>query len=116
MIFDVPARPPGGPEQAAAIRALAEGIAAEPDLLWTIWTESAEEKRAGGIHLFRSRTAAEACHAMHAARLTPVDIFPNCPRNIPRMQVVEPSPHVPRVEPAWKTHPIFADVVPPRKA
>ena len=54
-------------------------------------------------------------------RVTPADIFPNCPRNIARMQVVEPSPHVPRcgverVEPAWKTYEMFADVVPPRKA
>ena len=69
VIFDFPARPPGGPEQAAAIRALAEDIAAEPDLLWKIWTESAEEKRAGGVYLFRSRAAAEAYHAKHAARL-----------------------------------------------
>jgi hypothetical protein len=69
VIFDFPARPPGGPEQAAAIRALAEDIAAEPDLLWKIWTESAQEKRAGGIYLFRSRDAAEAYHAKHAARL-----------------------------------------------
>ena len=53
-------------------------------------------------------------------RVTPEDIFPNCPRNIPRMQVLEPSPFVPRcdverLEPAWKTYEMFADVVPPRK-
>ncbi|MGG5823512.1 pyridoxamine 5'-phosphate oxidase family protein [Falsiroseomonas sp. HW251] len=53
--------------------------------------------------------------------VTPEDIFPNCPRNIPRMQLVEPSPFVPRcnterVEPAWKSYEMFADVVPPRKA
>ena len=69
VIFDFPARPPGGPEQAAAIRALAEDIAAEPDLLWKIWTEDKAAKRAGGIYLFRSRAAAEAYHAKHAARL-----------------------------------------------
>lgn len=69
VIFDFPARSPGGPDQAAAIRALAEDIAAEAGLLWKIWTESAEEKRAGGIYLFRSRAAAEAYHAKHAARL-----------------------------------------------
>lgn len=74
VIFDFPARPPGGPEQAAAMRALAEDIAAEPDLLWKIWTESAEEKRAGGIYLFRSRAAAEAYHRKHAARLTAAGI------------------------------------------
>ena len=53
-------------------------------------------------------------------RVTPVDIFPNCPRNIPRMQVAEESPYiprcgVPRLEPAWKKYESFADVVPPRR-
>jgi hypothetical protein len=59
--------------------------------------------------------------ALALARVTPVDIFPNCPRNIPRLQVIEDSPYVPRcgtprVEPAWKSFEIFADVVPPRRA
>jgi predicted pyridoxine 5'-phosphate oxidase superfamily flavin-nucleotide-binding protein len=59
--------------------------------------------------------------AQALVRVTPVDIFPNCPRNIPRMQVVEASPYVPRcgverVEPAWKNFESFADVVPPRRA
>jgi uncharacterized protein len=52
-------------------------------------------------------------------KLTPKDIFPNCPRYIPRQQLVEPSPYVPvagepPVEPAWKGFQTFADVVPPR--
>lgn len=59
--------------------------------------------------------------AQALVRVAPEDIFPNCPRNIPRHQVVEESPYVPRcgvdrVEPAWKTFEIFADVVPPRHA
>ena len=59
--------------------------------------------------------------AQALVRVTPEDIFPNCPRNIPRLAVIEDSPHVPRcgverVEPAWKTYEIFADVVPPRHA
>ena len=74
LLFDFPARPPGGPEQAAALRKLAEDIAAEPDLLWKIWTVSAEEKRAGGLYLFRSRAAAEAYHRKHAARLAAAGI------------------------------------------
>lgn len=74
VIFDFPARPPGGPAQATALRALAEDIAAEPDLLWKIWTESAEENRAGGVYLFRSRAAAAAYHAKHAARLAQAGI------------------------------------------
>ena len=53
--------------------------------------------------------------------VTPEDIFPNCPRNIPRFTLTEASPYVPRcdaprLEPAWKTFEIFADVVPPRRA
>jgi hypothetical protein len=59
--------------------------------------------------------------AQALVRVTPLDIFPNCPRNIPRLQMVEPSQYIPRggverVEPAWKTFEIFADVVPPRRA
>ncbi|HEX5377949.1 MAG TPA: pyridoxamine 5'-phosphate oxidase family protein [Phenylobacterium sp.] len=53
-------------------------------------------------------------------KVTPVDIFPNCPRYIPRMEMVEPSPYVPHadeqpVEPVWKSFEIFADVTPPRR-
>jgi predicted pyridoxine 5'-phosphate oxidase superfamily flavin-nucleotide-binding protein len=52
-------------------------------------------------------------------RVTPEHIFPNCPRNIPKMQLVEPSIYVPRegqtpVEPVWKGFDAFKDVVPPR--
>jgi hypothetical protein len=74
IVFDFPARPPGGPAQAAAMDALARDIAAEPDLLWKIWTISAEENRAGGIYLFRTREAAQAYHAKHAARLAEAGI------------------------------------------
>ena len=47
-------------------------------------------------------------------------IFPNCPRYIPRMQLVEPSSYAPRPgvefpEPAWKSFPEFEDVVHPRQ-
>jgi predicted pyridoxine 5'-phosphate oxidase superfamily flavin-nucleotide-binding protein len=59
--------------------------------------------------------------AQALVRVTPEDIFPNCPRNIPRHEVREVSPYVPRcgearVEPAWKGFEMFADVVPPRRA
>jgi uncharacterized protein len=59
--------------------------------------------------------------AQALVRVTPADIFPNCPRNIPLMQVVEESPYVPRcgvarVEPVWKSFGSFADAVPPRRA
>jgi uncharacterized protein len=54
-------------------------------------------------------------------KVTPTAIFPNCPRYIPSLQLVEPSPYVPEaakppLEPKWKSFEMFADVVPPRKA
>lgn len=59
--------------------------------------------------------------AQAIVRVTPEDIFPNCPRNIPRHVLQEPSAYVPRpgearVEPAWKGYEMFAGVVPPRRA
>jgi len=53
-------------------------------------------------------------------KVTPTDIFPNCPRYVPNMQLVEASPYTPQpaappVEPKWKSFEIFADVVPPRR-
>jgi predicted pyridoxine 5'-phosphate oxidase superfamily flavin-nucleotide-binding protein len=47
-------------------------------------------------------------------------IFPNCPRYVPKMQMVEPSIYAPRdgvdpPEPAWKNFPEFKDAVHPRQ-
>jgi hypothetical protein len=47
-------------------------------------------------------------------------IFPNCPRYIPKLELVEPSVHAPRpggdpVEPAWKGFADFKDYVHPRQ-
>jgi predicted pyridoxine 5'-phosphate oxidase superfamily flavin-nucleotide-binding protein len=47
-------------------------------------------------------------------------IFPNCPRYIPKMQLIEPSVYTPRdgidpLEPAWKSFPDFKDAVHPRQ-
>jgi uncharacterized protein len=47
-------------------------------------------------------------------------IFPNCPRYLPKMQIVEPSIYTPRegvdaTEPAWKSFPDFASFVPQRR-
>jgi predicted pyridoxine 5'-phosphate oxidase superfamily flavin-nucleotide-binding protein len=58
--------------------------------------------------------------AQALVRVTPTDIFPNCPRYIPHLEVVEPSiyapePGKPPVEPAWKSFDDFKDVVPPRR-
>jgi predicted pyridoxine 5'-phosphate oxidase superfamily flavin-nucleotide-binding protein len=51
--------------------------------------------------------------------VTPTDIFPNCPRYIPQLEVIQPSVYAPAegvapVEPAWKTFDLFKDVLPPR--
>jgi hypothetical protein len=47
-------------------------------------------------------------------------IFPNCPRYVPTMQLVEPSIYAPRAgyeppEPAWKSFDAFKDCVHPRQ-
>jgi predicted pyridoxine 5'-phosphate oxidase superfamily flavin-nucleotide-binding protein len=54
-------------------------------------------------------------------KVTPTDIFPNCPRYIPDLPAGAPSPYVPCAgmpakEPAWKGFDDFKDVVPPRRA
>jgi predicted pyridoxine 5'-phosphate oxidase superfamily flavin-nucleotide-binding protein len=54
-------------------------------------------------------------------KVTPTDIFPNCPRYIPDLPAGQPSPYipcagVPAKEPAWKGFDDFKDVVPPRWA
>lgn len=64
---------------------------------------------------------AEFPGAQAIIRLTPVDIFPNCPRYIPDPEAGAPSPYIPQadgppVEPKWKAMDMFSDVVPPRKA
>jgi hypothetical protein len=50
-------------------------------------------------------------------RVTPQQIFPNCPRYIHRMQTIEPSMYVPQAGvdapiPKWKTFPQFNEVLP----
>ena len=63
---------------------------------------------------------AEMPGAQLLIKVTPRDIFPNCPRYIPSMSVETPSAYAPEagkpaIEPDWKAFPIFADVVPPRR-
>jgi uncharacterized protein len=58
--------------------------------------------------------------AQMIVRVTARAIFPNCPRYIPAMKLVEPSIYAPRpgaapVEPAWKSASEFADAVHPRQ-
>jgi len=54
-------------------------------------------------------------------RVRPDHIFPNCPRYIPKMEMVKASDYAPQegcepLEPEWKSRTEFEDVVPPRKA
>ena len=63
----------------------------------------------------------EAVGAQLIVRVAARAIFPNCPRYIPKMELVEPSAHVPQPgcdppEPAWKNFEAFKDAVHPRQA
>jgi len=61
---------------------------------------------------------AEFVGAQLVVRVQAEAAFPNCPRYIHRMQIVEESPyapcegHTPPV-PEWKTRPVFREVLPP---
>ena len=62
---------------------------------------------------------AEMPGAVFVVRLTAQRIFPNCPRYIHKMQLVEESVYSPRPEytppvPAWKTYDAFKDALPAR--
>lgn len=53
-------------------------------------------------------------------KVSPVDIFPNCPRYVPNLELKQASPYlpaagVPPLEPKWKSFEMFAEVVPPRR-
>ena len=57
--------------------------------------------------------------AQQVVRLAIEQVFPNCPRYLPRMQVVEVSPYAPKTghrppRPGWKDDPRFKDALPER--
>jgi uncharacterized protein len=57
--------------------------------------------------------------AVFIVRIRAERIFPNCPRYIHKMQLVEESVYSPRPDyappvPAWKTFDVFKDALPPR--
>ncbi len=57
--------------------------------------------------------------AVFIVRVTASKIFPNCPRYVHKMQLVEYSAYAPRADyvppvPAWKTFEVFRDALPPR--
>jgi uncharacterized protein len=62
----------------------------------------------------------ETVGAQMIVRVTARAIFPNCPRYIPKLQLVEPSVYAPQPgyappEPAWKGFDAFKDCVHPRQ-
>lgn len=65
---------PFGEEMVEAMRPLAQSINNAPGLIWKIWTEDAQAKRAGGIYLFTTRENADAYRKMHTARLTEMNV------------------------------------------
>lgn len=67
--IDFPFAGPFGADMAAQLGGLAQDIAAEPGLLWKIWTENEGDKRAGGIYLFADGDNAARYLAKHRARL-----------------------------------------------
>lgn len=66
---DFPFNGPWGDIIAETLIPFAKDVAAEPGLLWKIWTENQLEKRAGGIHLFASEEALSCFMEKQAARL-----------------------------------------------
>jgi predicted pyridoxine 5'-phosphate oxidase superfamily flavin-nucleotide-binding protein len=63
---------------------------------------------------------AETVGGQMIVRVSARAIFPNCPRYIPKLQLVEPSAYTPQpgrepVEPAWKSFEMFQGFVHPRR-
>ena len=63
---------------------------------------------------------AEIPGAQLLIKVTPTDIFPNCPRYIPDLTLTATSSDAPvegvtPIEPRWKAMEMFSDVVPPRR-
>ena len=63
---------------------------------------------------------AETVGAQLIVRVIARAIFPNCPRYIPTMQLIEPSTYAPRSgceapDPAWKKFADFKDYIHPRQ-
>lgn len=82
---------------------------------------SPKRLRVNGTAEIRPLSAGSSRHegAVFLVRVHAENIFPNCPRYIHRMQLVEESVHTPRPGhappvPAWKTFEVFRDALPER--
>lgn len=60
---------PFGEELQKGLNDLAHSIAQEEGLIWKIWTENDQEKRAGGIYLFETYEQAKNYANKHQERL-----------------------------------------------
>lgn len=67
--FDFAFDGPWGEQFTSACRDLAMDIAAEPGLIWKLWGENRETRRASGVYLFDTPENAEAYVMKHRPRL-----------------------------------------------
>lgn len=67
--FEFPPEGPFGEEAKEAYAPRGDDIAAEPDLIWKVWTEDPQRKVAGGIYLFKDQASAQAYTEKHSKRL-----------------------------------------------
>jgi len=87
-------------------------------LLFVDFERPARLRVNGRVTLDEDAALRERFHgAQLVVRVRAERIFPNCPRYIPRLAVVEASPYVPRPGstppvPKWKTFDMFRDVLP----
>jgi predicted pyridoxine 5'-phosphate oxidase superfamily flavin-nucleotide-binding protein len=100
-------------------------IASNPavGILFIRMGESPKRLRCNGTAqvVFDDPLMAQFAGAQALVKMTPGDVFPNCPRYIPDLGATKASPYIPAagkapVEPGWKNNPAWKDLVPPRKA
>lgn len=69
LTVEFPSEGPFVDEAKEAYASLADDIAAEPDLIWKVWTEDPQRKVAGGIYLLKDEASAQAYAEKHSKRL-----------------------------------------------
>ncbi len=69
LYFEFPSDGPYGDDAAGAYADLAADIAAEPGLLWKVWTEDPATATAGGVYLFIDEESATRYVEKHTRRL-----------------------------------------------
>ena len=89
-------------------------------LLFVDWQRPARLRVNGSASLSREDPLLSSWEgAQQVVRLQVSQVFPNCPRYLPRMHVVEHSPYAPSTghtppRPGWKDDPRFKDALPER--